>query len=227
MSKKDTIYALIRSEPVINEEKYLSYLNNNSNNDIVNKLNEISMQLFEVSHYMNKKALKDIKKRLYATKKLTKISRSEKNKLLKELNSISVDLKFERKKMISDYRDDNYANIDDIEYMFGDIDDYYKPILTRSLFNNSYQRYYFRGDPDRNMSETSYFDKIIPYLRVLIDKNKLYEQKIQLDMGINMVHISEQKRITHFSKSNNVICLPSSDTNKITNQLLTSLYEKI
>ena len=97
---------------------------------------------------MNKKEPKDIKKRLHAIKKLTKITRSEKNKLLKELNSISVDLKFERKKMISDYRDDNYANIDDIEYMCGDIDDYYKPILTSSCFNNGYQRYYFRGDSD-------------------------------------------------------------------------------
>ena len=128
--------------------------------------------------------------------------------------------------MISDYRDDNYANIDDIDYIYGDIDDYYRPILTSSLFNNGYQRYHFSGDPDRNMSLTSYFDKIIPYLRVLIDKNKLYEQKIQLDMGINMVHISEQKRITHFSKSDNIICLPSSDTNEIINQLLTALYEK-
>ena len=50
MSKKDTIYALIRSEPVINEEKYISYLNIDSNNDIDNK---ISIQLFEVSPYMN------------------------------------------------------------------------------------------------------------------------------------------------------------------------------
>ena len=62
MSKKDTIYALIRSEPVINEEKYISYLNIDSNNDIDNKINEISIQLFEVSPYMNKKTLKDIKK---------------------------------------------------------------------------------------------------------------------------------------------------------------------
>ena len=115
--------------------------------------------------------------------------------------------------MISDYRDDNYANIDDIEHIFGDIDNYYQPILTSSLFNNSYQRYHVRGDPDRNMSLNTYFDKIIPYLRMLIDENKLYEQKIQLDMGINMVHISEQRRIMHFSRSNNVICLPSSDTN--------------
>ena len=171
------------------------------------------MQLFEVSQYMSEKALKDIKKRLHAIKKLTKITRSEKNKLLKELNSVSTDLKFKRKNMISDYRDDNYANIDDIEYIFGDIDNYYQPILTSSLFNNSYQKYHFRGDPDRNMSVNTYFDKIIPYLRMLIDENKLYEQKIQLDMGINMVHISEQRRIMHFSRSNNVICLPSSDTN--------------
>ena len=47
------------------------------------------MQLFEVSPYMNKKALKDIKKRLHAINRLTKITRSEKNKILKELNSIS------------------------------------------------------------------------------------------------------------------------------------------
>ena len=70
MSNKDTIYALIRSEPVINEERYISYLNNNSNNDIENKINEISIQLFEVSPYMNKKALKNIKKRLHAIKKI-------------------------------------------------------------------------------------------------------------------------------------------------------------
>ena len=40
--------------------------------------------------------------------------------------------------MISDYRDNNYANIDDIEYMLVDIDNYYQPILTSLLFNNGY-----------------------------------------------------------------------------------------
>ena len=62
MSKTNTIYTLIRSKPVINEEKYLSYLNDNSNNDIDNKINEINMQLFEVSPYINKRDYKDIKK---------------------------------------------------------------------------------------------------------------------------------------------------------------------
>ena len=35
--------------------------------------------------------------------------------------------------MISDYKDDNYTNIDDIEYIFGDIDNYYQPILASSF----------------------------------------------------------------------------------------------
>ena len=226
MSKKNLIYALIRSEPANNEEKYISYLNKDTNNDIHNEINKIRLQLFDVSQYLNKKALYDIRKRLYDIEKLTKINRSEKNKLLKELNSISTNLKLKRKNMISDYRDNNYANIDDIEYVFGDIDSYYQPILTSSLFNNFYQRYHFGGDPNRNMSVITYFDKIIPYLRALIDENKLFEQKIQLDIGINKVHIYEQKGIIHFSRSDNVICLPSTDTNDILNKLLTSLYKK-
>ena len=128
--------------------------------------------------------------------------------------------------MISDYRDDNYANINVIEYMFGDIDDYYAPVLTSSLFDGGYQRYHFRENKLRNMSLSSYLDKIMPYLRMLIDENKVHEQKIQLDIGFNMSHISDERRITHFSRSDNVICRPSSDTNEILEQLTSFLYKK-
>ena len=76
------------------------------------------------------------------------------------------------------------------------------------------------------MSVNSYLDKIIPYLKMLIDENKVYEQKLQLDLGFNMIHLSDSRRITHFSRSDNVICRPSSNTNEIINQLLTSLHEK-
>ena len=124
MSKTNLIYALIRSEPAINEKMYISYLNKDINNDIHNEINKIRIQLFDVSQYLNKKVVYDIRKRLYDIEKLTRINRSEKNKLLKELNSISTNLKFKQKNMISDYRDDNYANIDDNEYVFGDIDNY-------------------------------------------------------------------------------------------------------
>ena len=113
-----------------------------------------------------------------------------------------------------------------IEYIFSDIDDYYIPILTSSLFDGDYRRYHFRGDNDRNMSVESYFSKIIPYLRMFIDQNKAHEQKIQLDMGFNMNHMADDRRITHFARSDNVIYLPSSATDKVAEQLLASLYEK-
>ena len=61
---------------------------------------------------------------------------------------------------------------------------------------------------------------------MLIDENKVLEQKIQLDIGFNMVHISDNRRITHFSRSDNVICMPSNNKNEVLDQLLTSLYEK-
>ena len=61
---------------------------------------------------------------------------------------------------------------------------------------------------------------------MLIDESKAYEQKIQIDICFNVTHISDNRRITHLSFSDNVICMPSSNTNEISGQLLTSLYKK-
>ena len=49
LSKSDIIYALICSEPVINEQKYIL----DSNNEINSRINKIRMQLFNVSLYLN------------------------------------------------------------------------------------------------------------------------------------------------------------------------------
>ena len=194
-SKSDTIYALIRSDPIINEQKYIF----DSNIEIRNKVNSVRMQLLDVSPYLNKTERSDIRKRLYSIGKIEKIERKLKNKLLKELNSVSIDLKLVQKRMISDFRDENYANIEDIEYILEDIDSCYTPILTSSLFDKGYQRYHFRGDKMRNMSVKSYLDKILPYLRALIDENKAHEQKLLIYIGFNMIHISNNGRIMHFS----------------------------
>ena len=72
--------------------------------------------------------------------------------------------------MINDYRDNNYANLQDIEYMFGDLDDYYKPILVQGLFNDNYQRYYSRGNLTRQMPIDNYLNKVIPFIKILIDE---------------------------------------------------------
>ena len=79
LSKKDIIHSLIKSEPAINEERYISYLNKDTNiihneinkdtNIIHNEINKIRMQALEVSPYLNKKILYDIRKRLYDIEK--------------------------------------------------------------------------------------------------------------------------------------------------------------
>ena len=56
--------------------------------------------------------------------------------------------------------------------MFDDLDDYYKPILVQGLVNDSYQRYNCRGDLTRKMPIDTYMDKVIPFIRILIDEKK-------------------------------------------------------
>ena len=118
----------------------------------VAKLIKLDCNFLIYHHILTKKKRGDIRKRLYDIEKTQKVDRKLKNKLLKELDSISTELKFVQRPMISDYRDENYADIEDIEYIFGDIDNYYAPLLTSSPFDKGYQRYHFRGDKKCNMS---------------------------------------------------------------------------
>ena len=77
--------------------------------------------------------------------------------------------------------------------MFNSLDDYYKPILAQQAFDKNYQRYYIRGDKTRQLSLDTYLDKVKRYIKILIDENKISEQKIQLDIGINFIHITYNK----------------------------------
>ena len=63
ISKRNLIYALIRSEPAIDEEMYIIYLNKDINNDIHNEINKIRIQLSGISQYLNKKVVYNIRKR--------------------------------------------------------------------------------------------------------------------------------------------------------------------
>ena len=69
MSKSSTIDELIRSEPVINDKKYIT----DSVNEIHSKINDIRVQLFNVSPYVKKKEQSETRRRLYDIQKTTKI----------------------------------------------------------------------------------------------------------------------------------------------------------
>ena len=71
MSKSDIIYALIRSEPIINEEKYIF----DNVNEVHSKINDVRLQLLNVSPYINKTKRDNIRKRLYETENTRNIDR--------------------------------------------------------------------------------------------------------------------------------------------------------
>ena len=137
------------------------------------------------------KADKDkIRKRLDEIDRKTSISRAEKTRLLNELTRILLDLKYKRKHIGSAYNSTDYCGLKDLEYTFGDLDDYYKPILAKESFNDNYQMYTCRGNKNRHMDIHMYLDKVRPYLTTLINEKKISDEKIQLDIAINLRHIT-------------------------------------
>ena len=75
--------------------------------------------------------------------------------------------------------------------------------------------YICRGDKDRDMDTDMNLDKVRPYLIALIDKKKISDQKIQLDIAINLRHITKNGRITFYVKSKNILCLASDNSEDI------------
>ena len=82
LSKRDILYALIRSEPLINEEKYLIIIN--SDNELKNKVILARVMYQKVSPYLTKEQRIAYRKRLYEIENTQNIGRKLKSKLLEE-----------------------------------------------------------------------------------------------------------------------------------------------
>ena len=63
LKKKKLIYTLIRSEKCHKEDNYIKYLNKNTNNEIHNEINKLRLQLLNISPYLKKEYLNQIRKR--------------------------------------------------------------------------------------------------------------------------------------------------------------------
>ena len=92
--------------------------------------------------------------------------------------------------------------------------------------------YTIRGDKDNTMRFYVYILTITPYLIELIDKKEiLNNNKIQLVIAINLIHLDKNDIITFYVKSKNIIFISSDDTSIIVDELLESLskyyYEKL
>ena len=83
--------------------------------------------------------------------------------------------------------------------------------------------YTCRGDKDRTMTIQMYLHKVKPSFLMLIYQKKEHDQKIQLDVAINLRHITKNDRITFYVKSKNIACLSTDDSEDVYEQLINSL----
>ena len=178
-----------------------------------------------------------IKKELYETENKKNLSDMEKegidDNLLKLLNKLNKKEKYR----YHDRDDLDYHGIRDIENSFDadNNDDYYKPILVKSSFNESYKYYKSRGDKDKKLSIEQYLDVIKPYLSDLINDHKAIETssnewKIQINMHINFVSSNDTGEIrTVFVWSDNEEIRLGNETDDIVKRLINSFlnnYQK-
>ena len=106
-------------------------------------------------------------------------------------------------------------------------EDYYKPIIVNSVFNNNYIQYESKGDKILTIEE--YLSMVESYLVDIINDHKNKgEWKIQLSAEINFISSkpdSNETGIMH-TKSNNIEIMIGSDTNEVIENLFRSLLQR-
>ena len=140
--KEGSIISLLKSE-VSNTERNTN-ASNDTNDDtydgkLRNKISDIRAILGRVEDIVTKNDREKIRKELYEIENKTNISDKEKEKIDDNLHELVNKLNKREKYRHHDRDDLDYQGIKDLENLFDNIDhDYYKPILVKSSFNESY-----------------------------------------------------------------------------------------
>ena len=78
--------------------------------------------------------------------------------------------------------------IRDIQNLFKQEEDYYKPVRVGNVYINIYSEYGSNGDKNKTLSIREYLKEIKPYLKNLINNLKKYDiLKMQLPIAINFI----------------------------------------
>ena len=104
----------------------------------------------------------------------------------------------------------------DIKNLF---EEYYEPVRVNNFWSNNYIEYKSNSYKNRILSVEEYLDKIIPYLKDIInDLKKSGIWKIQLTISINFISSrddNDEEPIIH-SKSDNIEVMISDDADEVT-----------
>ena len=194
-----------RTNPNIKESQYLSLLNQNTINKIDNKINEIRKLLIEIGKRFTNTEIKKYTQELYDIVKIitsshesrvtyycklsnelrlivSNIINTKKNQKSRfEENKLLIEIKYKRKSHYIAHDDDYHYGLKDTEFMFGNIGDYYKPILAKQSFYDkktstfNHQEYVCRGTRESSQLLHDYLDKVQPHLIQLIHEKQVNE----------------------------------------------------
>ena len=195
-----------------------------SENKNKTRTDQIREEIKELGHKLSRQELKEIKKNLYEIE--NKKGRLKSKKTKKYLNKLEERI-YELNKYY-DYDDVKYRRIRDIKDL-SDLsisEDYYKPIIVNSAFNNKYIQYESKGD--KILTIEVYLSMIGSYLVDMINDHKNQDEwKIQLSAEINFNSSkpdSDETRIMH-TKSNNIEITIGSDTDEVIENLFRSFLQ--
>ena len=145
----------------------------------MSKVNIARLELSKLHGFLTGQERKDIRKelnkietRVLSPKKLTS---KGKDRLFKQILEIIRNL--ENKNRYK-HIDTLHKGLTDIEYLFGDPLDYYKPILSEQCFDSNYQRYTCRGDKNKELQINEYLSIVKPYIIELLNDTNNSSRKL-------------------------------------------------
>ena len=190
---------------------------------------KIRKEFNESRHKFSKAKIKDIRRNLYEIRNKKHLFALRMKEIEKSLDELEKNLS--KTKQYYDHDDIEYKGIKDIKDLhdFSIGGDYYKPIITKSSFNNNYIQYESRGGKDKILTVNEYLDIIRPYLREMINDHKTQsEWKIQLTAAISFISSKSDSNETRFmhAKSDNIEIMMGSETREIIKKIFESLLKK-
>ena len=196
-----------------------------SENKNKTRIDEIREEIKELGYKLSRQELKEVKKNLYEIESKKGCLESKKTK--KYLNKLEE--RIHKLNKYYDYDDVKYRGISETKDLF-DLsisEDYYKPIIVNSYFNNNYIQYESKGDKILTIKE--YLSMIESYLVDMINDHKSQgEWKIQLSAEINFISSKpdfDETCIIH-TKTYNIEITIGSDRAEVIENLFISLLQR-
>ena len=128
------------------ENNYLKYIKNDTDDRIKAKINIIRIEFAQLQKTSSPKNIELKLEKHYMKQKIKQnLTKHKKMRYTTVLVNFSRDLDMTRKYGYSD------SGINDIEFLYSNPNDYYRPILAKHAFYENYELYTCRGDKNKEL----------------------------------------------------------------------------